>query len=511
MEYIFSFANLYKRYLECRRRKRGTINSLRFELNAEINLLDLSIELQDKSYQPSRCVCFVVEKPKLREIIAADFRDRVVHHVLIERLSKIFEPLFIHDSYACRVNKGTHAAVDRLNSFIHLLRGKAKPAHYLQLDIKSFFINIDKEILYGLIRKKVQDKELLWLAREIIFYTPADNYLITGNHRLMEKLPDEKSLIKAQDKTKGLPIGNLTSQFFANAYLNELDQFVKHELKSRYYLRYCDDFILLDTDKDKLGKWKEQIQQFLQDKLLLELNQNYGVIKPVTDGIDYLGYVSRYSHKLVRKRVVVNFRQKLAEFKQKLLIEVNKQLTIYNYDYQLLAKLKAVIASYLGHFAKADGYRLQHKTLERNNWLNEYFVIVDLTVLRTAETKPKPKANEGLACFSVKPRYQPPKFWKSIIDQYGYYRHHYPASVILFQVGSYYEFYHELSDELLKLLRLTPLSSNRRNARYGFPVRKESYYRELLLKSNYSILILRKQAIAIVGSRNGCQLGIILN
>lgn len=492
MEYIFSFANLYKRYLECRKRKRGTINALKFELNAEANLLDLSIELQDKSYQPSRCVCFVVEKPKLREIIAADFRDRVVHHVLIERLNKIFEPIFIHDSYACRVNKGTHVAVDRLNGFIHSLRGKAKPAYYLQLDIKSFFINIDKNILYGLIRKKVQDKELLWLTREIIFYTPAGSYLVTGNYGLMEKLPEHKSLIKTQDKTKGLPIGNLTSQFFANVYLNELDQYVKHELKCKYYLRYCDDFILLDTDKDKLGKWKEQIQQFLQDELLLELNQHYGAIKPVANGIDYLGYVSRYSHKLVRNRVVNNFNQKLALFKQKLVIAVNEQIIIYNYDYELLAKLRAVIASYLGHFSKADSYRLQQRILERNDWLKEYFTVVDLTTLATAETKPTPKNNQGLVCFSIKPKYQLPRLWRSIIDQYGYYRHHYPASVILFQVGSYYEFYHQLSDELLKLLRLMPLTNNKRNARYGFPHRKESYYRELLLKNAYSVLIVKE-------------------
>lgn len=166
MEYIFSFASLYKRYLECRKRKRGTINALKFELDAEANLLDLSSELQNKSYQPSCCVCFVVEKPKLREIIAADFRDRVVHHVLIERLNRIFEPIFIHDSYACRTGKGVHAAVKRLQKFIVSLSGKGK-AHYLQLDIRSFFINIDKNILYGLITKKVRDKELLWLAQAI--------------------------------------------------------------------------------------------------------------------------------------------------------------------------------------------------------------------------------------------------------------------------------------------------------------------------------------------------------
>lgn len=490
-EYIFSFANLYQRYLECRKHKRGTINALSFELAAEVNLLNLSTELQNKSYQPSRCVCFVVEKPKLREIIAADFRDRVVHHVLIERLTKIFKPLFIHDSYACRVNKGTHAAVDRLNGFIHSLNGKAKLAYYLQLDIQSFFINIDKNILYGLILKKVQDKELLWLAREVIFYTPADNYLIAGNRKLIDKLPEHKSLIKTQDKTKGLPIGNLTSQFFANVYLNELDQFIKHELKCRYYVRYCDDFILLDTDEDKLNQWKEQIREFLANQLVLQLNDNYGEIKLVSSGVDYLGYISRYSHKLVRKRVVINFRHKLKELKHQLLSEIsNPRHIIYSYDKAILDKLRAVISSYLVHLAKADSYSLQKKIFAENPWLNEYFTISDLTVLK------KPGGNNTQynkkRLFELKPKYQPPKTWRSIIDQYGYYRHYFPKSVVLFQVGSYYEFYHQLEIKVLQLLRLTGLTENKRKAFYGFPIRKEAYYRQLLLKNGYSVLIVRE-------------------
>jgi hypothetical protein len=208
----------------------------------------------------------------------------------------------------------------------------------------------------------VQDKELLWLAREIIFYTSADNYLITGNRRLIDKLPEHKSLIKAVDKTKGLPIGNLTSQFFANVYLNELDQFVKHELKCRYYLRYCDDFILLDTNPYQLQKWKEQIQEFLANQLLLQLNDNYGEVKLVTNGIDYLGYISRYSHKLVRKRVINNFRHKLKELKHQLLSETNSPRYItYNYDKEPLTKLRAVLSSYLGHLAKAKRIVIVYK------------------------------------------------------------------------------------------------------------------------------------------------------
>lgn len=353
------------------------------------------------------------------------------------------------------MNKGTHAAVGRLNGFIHSVRGKAKPAYYLQLDIQSFFINIDKNILYGLIRKKVQDKELLWLAREIIFYTPADNYLITGNRRLIDKLPEHKSLIKAVDKTKGLPIGNLTSQFFANVYLNELDQFVKHELKCRYYLRYCDDFILLDTNPYQLQKWKEQIQEFLANQLLLQLNDNYGEVKLVTNGIDYLGYISRYSHKLVRKRVINNFRHKLKELKHQLLSETNSPRYItYNYDKEPLTKLRAVLSSYLGHLAKADSYRLQKSIFIENIWLSKYFTISDLTVLK------KPGENNTQynkkRLFELKPNYQIPKIRRSIIDQYGYYRHYFPKSVVLFQVGSYYyEFYHQLEIKVLKLLRLT--------------------------------------------------------
>ena len=156
---IFSFANIYRCYLACRRNKRNTVNALRFEINAEENILKLERELKTRTYRPSRSILFASRKPKLREIFAADFRDRVVHHVLVDYLERIYEPIFIHDSYACRKDRGTHAAVMRLQSFLRKVSKNGRTrAYYLQLDIKDFFTSIDKNILFCLMKKKVLNK-----------------------------------------------------------------------------------------------------------------------------------------------------------------------------------------------------------------------------------------------------------------------------------------------------------------------------------------------------------------
>jgi hypothetical protein len=217
---------------------------------------------QNKSYNPSPASCFVLDKPKLREIIAADFRDRIVHYVLVEHLENIFEPKFIYDSYACRKNKGVHKAVNRLQQFISILNSKSGTTYYLQVDIKSFFLNIDKDILMNLIQKHVSDQNMLWLADKVINFNIKDNYTLRGQKHLFASLPEHKSLIKS-DKNSGLPIGNLTSQFFADLYLNQFDQYVKHKLKCKYYLRYCDDFILLSKDPRQLLEFKALIMRIL--------------------------------------------------------------------------------------------------------------------------------------------------------------------------------------------------------------------------------------------------------
>ncbi|MDD2653482.1 MAG: reverse transcriptase/maturase family protein, partial [Candidatus Omnitrophica bacterium] len=335
-EGIFSYSNIYRCYLKCRKNKRNTINALKFEINAEENITKLERELKQKTYSPSRSLLFAAQKPKLREIFAADFRDRVVHHILIDYLEKIWEPIFIYDSYSCRNSKGTHKAIIRLQKFLRqLTRNGNIRAYYLQLDIKDFFTSIDKFILFDLIKTKINDPDILWLAKTIIFWDCTTSFIKKGNPELLENIPFNKSLFGKRNLC-GLPIGNLTSQFFANVYLNSLDQFIKHQLKVKYYMRYTDDFILLSQDKEELSRWKNEIKDFLAKELNLQLHPRRQKLQPVSNGIDFLGYIIRHNYILVRRRVINNLKTQLKELKF------------------CPGKLQDSIASYLGHFRWAN-------------------------------------------------------------------------------------------------------------------------------------------------------------
>ncbi|MEA3560518.1 MAG: reverse transcriptase/maturase family protein [Candidatus Omnitrophota bacterium] len=348
------------------------MNALRFELNAEENMLKLESELKNKIYHPSRSILFFVKKPKLREIFAADFRDRVVHHILVGYLEPLFESLFIYDSYACRVNKGTHRAVIRAQSFIRKVSKNGKiRAYYLQLDIKSFFINIDKEILLGLIRKRTKNKDVFWLAEKIIFHDCTRSYTLRDNKKLFKEVPENKTLFGKENK-KGLPIGNLTSQFFANVYLNELDQFVKHNLRCRYYLRYTDDFILLDSSREKLVPRIEEIGEFLKSRLGLRLHPKRMKLQPVLNGIDFLGYIIRRDYILIRRRVVNNMNTRLRYF---------ERCGAKGLDYGALEELRSSIQSYLGHFKWANSYKLRENLFKRKI-IKDYFGLADGRLVR---------------------------------------------------------------------------------------------------------------------------------
>jgi retron-type reverse transcriptase len=340
---IFSYRNIYQCYLECRSKKRNTFNALRFEINAEENIAKLEHELKTRTYHPSRSILFAARKPKLREIFAADFRDRVVHHILVKELEKIWEPIFIHDSYACRLNKGTHKAVLRLQSFLRrITKNGHVRAYYLQLDVKDFFTSIDKELLFTIIQRKVTDPAILWLAEVIIFWDCTKAYVRREPEGLLSNIPSNKSLFGKENR-RGLPIGNLTSQFFANVVLNELDQFAKHRLKAHYYLRYVDDFVLLSQDREELLRWKEEIRKFLTERLSLQLHPRRQKLQPISNGIDFLGYIIRPRYILVRRRVINNMKAKIRELR--------------NYP----EKLKNSVASYMGHFKWANSHNLINK------------------------------------------------------------------------------------------------------------------------------------------------------
>ena len=369
---LFSFENVYRQYLLCRKNKRNTINALRFEVNQERELLKLCRELTDRTYRPGRSVCFFSEKPKMREIFAADFRDRIVHHILVDYLESIYEPVFIHDSYACRKGKGIHKGAARLRTFIRRVTANgSRRAWYLQLDIENYFMSINKEILFSLVRKKCSSQKALWLAELLIFHDCTNNPVMRGEGRLALRIPPHKTLFHTP-KEKGLPIGNLNSQFFANVYLNALDQFVKHILKCHYYLRYCDDFVLLSEDRTQLEKWEQKIKIFLANSLALDLNSTARKLQPVSNGVNFLGYIIRADYLLVRKRVIGNLRDKLASY-EKVLVSEDGRWRVYDFDREELDSLFAALTSYLGHFRHADSFKLVKAIWQRHSFLSRYF------------------------------------------------------------------------------------------------------------------------------------------
>lgn len=381
---LFSLENLVRQYEACRRHKRNTANALRFEARQELNLLALRDELCSRSYQPGRSVCFFVKRPKLREIFAADFRDRVVHHVLVSHLETIWEPVFIHDSYACRRGKGVHAGVARLQQFMRQAAANGtREAWALQLDVRSYFNTIDKKTLFEMLAARLDarrqtDAEALWLCQQLVFHDCTQAPAFKGDPALVNQLPPHKTLFRAPPG-KGLPIGNLNSQFFANVYLNALDQFVKHELKCRWYLRYCDDFVLLAHSREQLLEWRERIADFLRERLALQLNDKRQRLRPVADGVDFLGYIVRPFHLLVRRRVIGHLREKLDRFRRELVHE-RDTLTAWRFDAERLDALQATLASYLGHLRYAACQRLLDDLWCAQPWITT-FLELDRTKL----------------------------------------------------------------------------------------------------------------------------------
>ncbi len=383
---LFSFKNIQKAYLNCRRNKRNTINALRFEFNAAENLLKLEQELKNRTYHPSRSILFAATRPKLREIFAADFRDRVVHHLLVNELEKTWEPIFIHDSYACRNGKGTHAAMVRMRKFTRqITRNGKRRAYYLQLDIKDFFTSINKDMLFTLLNAKIDNPDITWLTKKVLFWDCTASYVTRGDSELLSNIPPNKSLF-GKDNQRGLPIGNLTSQFFANVYLNTLDQFVKHTLKAHYYLRYVDDFVILSLDTAELSAWQARIEELLSKQLNLRLNPKRHKLQPISNGMDFLGYIIRPNYILVRRRVVNNLKEKIRLFCQK--------------EEKDLNKLRDSVASYLGHFRWANSYRLINKLIIKERERIEICRLNDGSLI----TQTVPTIPQGIHRTSFQPR-----------------------------------------------------------------------------------------------------------
>lgn len=303
--------DLIEAYFDCRRSKRNTKNALRFELDYEHNLVELCDEINNGTYTISPSIAFVVRRPMLREVFAADFRDRIVHHYVINRLNPLFENIFIDDSYSCRQGKGTLYGIHRIASFIdECSRHYTRNTYVLKLDIRGFFMHIDKALLKRRLRHFIEEQYfgsdkgiVIRLCCQIIDNDPTQGCVMRGSYKDWNRLPQGKSLFHV-GPSFGLPIGNLTSQLFANFYLSGFDRFVTEELGFSYYGRYVDDFVIVSDDMERLKAAVEPIRRYLDTRLHLELHLDKVYLQHCRHGVKFTGAVIKKERIYVANRSV---------------------------------------------------------------------------------------------------------------------------------------------------------------------------------------------------------------
>jgi RNA-directed DNA polymerase len=334
---ISSFENIYVAWRKARRGKRYHPSVVAFEIQFDEELLRLRDELTQETWQSGGYRSFTVHEPKRRKISAAPFRDRVAHHALCNVIESIYERKFIFDSYANRKGKGTHKALDRCTHFMHRYK------YVLQCDIQQFFPAIDHDILKSILAKTIACQPTLDLCGKII-----DSGIgVLNEQYTMRYFPGDD--LFSLELPRGLPIGNLTSQFWANVYLNELDQFVKHQLRCKGYLRYVDDFLLFADDKATLHQWREQIIAFLQT-LRLTMHEERAQPKPVTQGIPFLGFTVYPDHRRLKRSKGIVYRRRLKHLYQQ-----------YQQGMITREQGRSSVMAWMGHVSHGDTYRLQRK------------------------------------------------------------------------------------------------------------------------------------------------------
>ena len=318
----------YERAAKQKRTHKEVIN---YDMDLVNNIISILWKLYYQNYKMGNYREFTIYEPKKRIIQALPFRDRVVQQWYVEEFIKpIFVPQFIEDSYACIDGRGVHKAVKKLNRYLYNYSRTNKDLYILKCDISKFFNNIDKQILYDLVKRKIKDKAFLNLTRQLIFY---DN-------------------VKS-----GIPIGNYTSQYFANIYLNELDHYIKEVLKIKYYVRYMDDFVLLLKNKTEAKMTLEKITLFLEQKLKLKLNKKTNYFK-LKQGVNFCGYKIYKDHILLKKENKKKIYRKVKKWNE---LYFNKELDFKNTSLKL--------NSWVGHAQNADAFCLINKIKKECKWI----------------------------------------------------------------------------------------------------------------------------------------------
>ncbi len=339
---LTSFTNLLLAANRAQRGKRRRPEVSAFALNMETELVDLQSALRSRTYQPGAYRRFMIYEKKARLISAAPFRDRVVHHALCQVIEPMFERRFIFDSYACRKGKGTHAAVARASAYARRYR------YVLKCDMAQFFPSIDHQVLHGLLANRVKDREVLWLIAQIV------------RHGGTESDPvwyfPQDDLFSPWSRSRGLPIGNQTSQFFGNVYLDPLDHFVKESIRCRAYVRYVDDLLLFSSSKARLHEAHAAIRDCCVT-LRVQLHSRKCFVAPVSNGVTFLGYRIFPGYRRLEAGNVKRARRRIRRYDQEVQAGTRSS-----------EQARTCVQSWVAHAEHAKTYRLRQQMLADLPW-----------------------------------------------------------------------------------------------------------------------------------------------
>ncbi|WMT83695.1 reverse transcriptase [Pseudoalteromonas phage ACA1] len=328
-EKIYQFENILNAAYQCRKGKATSASALAFFNNLEENIVQIQNELMWEMYSVLPYRHFYVFEPKRRLISAPHFKDRVIHRAIYNVIEPLFDKQYIYDSYACRKGKGAHVGADRAQHFIKQVESESGKAYALKADISKYFSSIDHQILKSILGAKLKCQR----TRNLLFY-------------IIDNSPNDAAGV-------GIPLGNLTSQIFANIYLHELDHFAKHTLKARRYIRYMDDFTIIHHDKRALHEYREKIEGFLYKNLRLKTNsktQVFPIAKTRGRSLDFLGYRIFANHRLLRKSSVKRISTKLKKFRKE-----------FSQGKVTLAEINQCVQSWLGHASHANTHSIKLK------------------------------------------------------------------------------------------------------------------------------------------------------
>ncbi len=393
--------DVFQAYYECRRKKRGTFSALRFEMNCEHNLYCLWQDILNHRYQIKSSAAFIVQKPVMREVFAASFRDRIVHHLVIGRLNNVFERLFNDYSFSCRAGKGTLYAVRTINQMLKECSSYyTQDCYVMRLDIQGYFFHINKDILWQQVQNIINthyhnsNKEIiLYLLSEILKNNPIHDCHLETPIESWEGLPKSKSLFYSA-KNCGLPIGNLTSQVLANLYLTEFDHYVCSLDNNLFYGRYVDDMVLIHQDQMFLMQVKENIQRFLSEKLGLTLHPKKTTIRHYKQGFLFVGSYIQPGRIYPGKRLQKAFYKCIEELNKQWENIPEKEINI-----PLIQNTLSRINSYLGLLKYLNAWRIKLKGWNRLSQRIRNVYTINRTLTRI---KIRPEIKQKIAAASRK-------------------------------------------------------------------------------------------------------------